>query len=395
MDDEPERSRSSFGYPLPNDRLRAAVDAAWRLFAKALQVNQKRVKGMFAGDFKGEVSQWGNGKKPSNKSQLEFTEMLIRIFSGTEPDRRLKDPTLYAKAKLKIIVSPADAPTFQKLVELLTEYLQELRQDEDSHSMSAARRGFSDAIGGRPIPKNGAERVAENAGMFGNAMIQLANFPQHIRDIANLVRGARESVVIHADAIDYGSFRNFAAHRDLLDAIIDRARAGKTVEILIWHDRQPMSWANRFKSPDTRSSPEFLVFLREFLAALRKRTDLSNTNEYKIVEDCLQRRSDWVSPAGDIRKLMALQIKYHELALAELKTVGVSPRGSNKYPDLTASDAERDKEAPTQFYWIADGARGIIVQPTFGIDAPAGATGNQFHLHTLLTNFSSIYNRQD
>jgi hypothetical protein len=58
------------------------------------------------------------------------------------------------------------------------------------------------------------------------------NFPNHIGDIVALVLRAAQSIVIHVDAVDYGSFRNFELHCELVKALFDQARSGKRVEFL-------------------------------------------------------------------------------------------------------------------------------------------------------------------
>jgi|HubBroStandDraft_6_1064221.scaffolds.fasta_scaffold09987_4 hypothetical protein len=366
----------------PEDRLdpqslKAAVYAGFDVFAKVNVCKKEVVYGYFKGSFKHELSEWGRGNKP-----ISFTETLTRIFSGEEHPDRIEDQGAYDKA-IRLI---AANPRFREQVGQLAGLLANCRNQQ---VLRAANEGCREAVDllASEIAKH-RERQAQ-AKSKSDGWLLKRRFPDHIQDIVRLVRSAQQSVAIHADTVDYGSFRNFALHRDLLNAIVQQAMNGRKIEFLIWTDQQPMSWVNRFRKPQARSGPKFVKCLATFLDAL-KETTLEASDEYRGVAECLRKGADWVDPYGDIRRLLRLQMKLHQIEFRELKNANVLIQSSNKEADLSSIGTDKDEPWPGMFYWVVDGVRGIFVLPIYGTDAEAHYIDDQSWCHSVLGNFKSI-----
>lgn len=347
---------------------------------------------LFKPSFQGELANWRTCTRPPTGGHSEFTRALIRIFQGTE-DHWVSDWQNFGQIAATV-VSPEYAKRFSRLVESLSAYEAKISKEEQANSDLAIDRRFTRAVETLPSPRQATSAAAVKPPAARAGFERLLPFPYHIQDIISLVEGAQESVVIHADAVDYGSFREFDSHRRLVDALIQKAKAWKKtkarkkVEFLIWTDYQPMSLANKFKAPGQRALPEFEGYVREYL---RKLVSVAATEEYKEVERCLARGADWVD--RDIGALVKLQLIFHGIELKELRNAGVVVRGSDREADLQEVTAPMKGDGPILFYWIVDRARAIIVTPSRGHDATAFRIDDRDFLREQLTTFDEIFNR--
>jgi hypothetical protein len=332
-------------YPPPGPALEKAVRAAFEWLGTEGQVKLTQFYRTMPKHFDGERSKWFRAEKRFDH-QITFTERIVRVLSGTETAdafHSLGGFKAYRVMYVRAIANPDFKRKVDVAVSLLNGYLsQVLRPLEEAEDKT--------------------RRVAPKRARDGNKV--LGPFPFHIRPIVARVYQSTHSVIAHLDAVDFGSSRAFDLHRELVEALIDRARKGVSVHVLISTDGRAFSIANKFKDDNARKSADFVVCLDDFLTALSK-TALGKTDEYLNVRQALNTGADFVNPKGSaLQTLKLLMMRLHDRELQELQSAGVVVRGPNRVVDLT-------QESVPAFYWIFDGREGIHLVPTLGTDAIA------------------------
>lgn len=227
-------------------------------------------------------------------------------------------------------------------------------------------------------------------------------FPMHIQAIIDLVDHAKHEIVILADCVDYGSFRNFARHSELVAAICLAAKEGRKVKYLVWGDVQPMSRANKYRDADERKNDahikqgakNFHDDVRKLLCDLRAggHEEKLQPQFQKVNEFLDDPKTDWGTPKGPIAVLQVLQRKYHDLQLKKLADAGVTLQGFLSNTDRNVStDAVvgTPEEVPAQelFFWIVDEREAMFVVPNYGEDGLAFFTKDRHLVETFMRTF--------
>jgi len=219
------------------------------------------------------------------------------------------------------------------------------------------------------------------------------SFPSYLDEIVSLIGRAKRSVVILADGVDHGSFRDFTQHQELIDAIRKARADGLDVRYFVWGDVQPMSRANKYRDAESREAEK--MKFRKFVADLVKNLRPFRTNfpdAFDRVENLVADvNTDWSAPEGAIKTLQTLQGRFHDLQRDKLLESKVNIRGFVSGRSGTISAGTADEE-PSQelFFWAIDGKEAVFVAPTYGEDGLGFLTKDV----VLISSFQRMFERR-
>jgi hypothetical protein len=349
----------------PAPKLAAAVEAFFDSAARELFPSRPaQLDTLFAIGFLDRLARWKTGGKDHSIGyQIRTTRQIIAIFEGDVPAAYL---TRDSEKK------------FQELHKVVGRY-------SKRNGVLAALQAF-------------LSKLENREGEFGDAPLHasrwLETFPDHIPEIVALINRAREKIIIQADCLDFGSFRNFGYHETLVEAICEASRSKRIekIEFLIWTDNQPMSWANRFRLGEKRREGEFLTCLSAFLAALKPHRS-NFPAEYDAVTGRINHRANWASSIGDILYLRDLQKSFLEFTNLKLRDAGVCPIFSGEIAAQPTEVVGTAEERPwfKELFWIVDDIEGVIVHPVLGEDALAEITTDEMLIQSLSKTFDRQY----
>lgn len=221
----------------------------------------------------------------------------------------------------------------------------------------------------------------------------LDEFPKHIPEIIKVITAAKRDIVILAEGVDYGSFRDFEAHEKLVAEILLKKQAGVNTKYLIWEPPASMSRANKFRSAEkrVRDKAEFLICVRAFLSQVRKIPEISSSEEYYRLENAVDQIDVNWADGREMRDLEALQIKFHNRQLNRLRAaqvdIWVGPRAGGEASTSNDNSLLDAIPPPPEFYfWVADGDA-VFLLPYLGEDAQAFFTRDP----ALIRNFKKVF----
>jgi hypothetical protein len=236
----------------------------------------------------------------------------------------------------------------------------------------------------------------------------VGSFPDNVAAITSLVDGARHTIEVFTDCVDYGSLMP-KLHRHLLEALKRAIRRPKKtffswirnrlgfekrnvkITFLVWGKPKSISDANRFSDPKMVETTEFRNMVQEFcrdLPRYQRKFIEGHKSEFELL-NCL---TDAKKPASctNIREaLEKVLISLHEWEVDELKGAKVSGQYFNK-PKV--SDKDLAKIAPPDFlFWIRDGKEAVVLFPVLGENALALLTREPVFVRRLREIFDAKY----
>lgn len=228
----------------------------------------------------------------------------------------------------------------------------------------------------------------------------IQDFPDHIDRIAELVSQAKRQVIILADCVDYGSFRDFDRHEKLLSAICEKRQAIDDIDFLIWDNPEPMSRANKYRDADTRAQDvrNFRECVSVFLSKLAQHDVIfakrCATEIASLSRSANDAESKWTDPkVAPMTSLLALQGSFHNLQLDRLKAADVYPtifkpkRRARRDEEQISPIDEQEPTPPELFFWIIDNYIAIFILPFQGEDTIAFKTEDQHLIKRLVQIF--------
>jgi hypothetical protein len=255
--------------------------------------------------------------------------------------------------------------------------------------------------------ESSARKAEKRLVRMGEALTNrsIDDFPAHIDRITQLISQARSEVMILGDCVDYGSFRKYESHANLVKAICEKRREIEGIRFLVWNTPRSLSRANKFSDDKFRAEhgkEEFVKCINNFLSKLeRYEPDLarrSATAFEKVRNFANDKSIDWGDRDGTpYQWLRKVQIEFHnKVQLVKLRNAKVKPiifEPNETVPldqKQSFTNEEQDPPPPEYLFWIVDDVA-IMIIPFPGEDATALETGDQNLIKRLRKIFEWRY----
>jgi hypothetical protein len=222
----------------------------------------------------------------------------------------------------------------------------------------------------------------------------LVQFPDHISEITNMISRASQRILILTEGVDYGSFRDFKLHEELLKAIMRKGQHVKQAKFLIWEAPASVSRANKFRSQNQRIAhrEEFLECVDAFRKELEDIQAISSSTLIrKLTIAIADGNSDWRRAGTAGRILESLQRWFHDYQCNRLIDSGVDVLfRSHVAEEAATSVVDEIPPPPEYFFWIVD-HEAIFILPYLEEDAQAFYTREP----ALVRSFEGIFVKRE